>query len=882
MLRVLLIEDDLADQLLFQRQLKDSEIDAQLDCVTNLSEGIKVCQDTDYAVIFCDYHLPDGTAEDFLENDFITEQNTIIVLTSQVDYRLAIETVKKGAFDFIDKDKLDKLKIQRLVSLAQRNQKEQRLRAELETKLDENYGNTRAILDNSLDGIWLLSKEGHLQIVNTLAKKTIKEFFGLSIKKGERLLDLVPEKFKKNWEDLFEKSLKGETGYSVLDFEVDGLSYVLETRTNPIGKKGQIGGVTFVMREISHRVKAEKRIRENERNFRSIFEGSEVPILLEDLETKTIVDLNSACAELHNYKISEMIGMHIFDTIPKHYLEQSQRNYQLHLLGKLDVLDSLLETSEGKEIPVQISVTEINFENKPTNLIFYQDISVRKDTEKKLEEAKNLAEQSAQFKSQFLANMSHEIRTPLNALIGFSDLLLNTNINEKQKEYLELIQFSGSNLLHIINDILDLSKIEAGKLTIRNEVFNFHDLLKRTVKLYEARANEKNIRIELELDNNIPKWIQSDEVRISQILNNLINNAVKFTNKGAVKIETSALLKDEENFHCQLKVIDTGIGISKNEQSKIFQKFTQVDGSFQRQHQGTGLGLAIVEQLVSLLDGEINVSSIIGEGTTFTLDLPLKASKSIQDSTENKNELPSFKNHKILIVEDNDINILLIEHILQKTECEYAIAKNGLEGIELAKSYSPDIILMDLQMPVMDGYEAAEKILEKTEIPIFAMSAHVLEEEREKCLKIGMSGFIPKPFKIKDLAQIIDSKPTLINKKPAIADFWERINMPKLEELANNDLNFVNELFNIFLINITEDLKSFKASKNDVQKLRSLAHKMKTSFTTFNFEAAALLCEKIELDEFNIDDFNKLVHEGESAIASIEQHSVLLKAYLID
>ena len=874
MFEVLLIEDDHADQLIFERHLMSTQEKINLTICNSLQEAFSHCESNDYHVIFCDYNLPDGSAQDFLANEALIEDSTVIVLTSQIDFRLAIETVKLGAYDFIAKTNLGPENLERLLSLARRNQKEKNLRAELENKLDENYGNTRAILDNSLDGTWLLAANGELLIINSLAKKTVYEYFDIKIKKGDIFFDKIPGKFNEDWSILFKKSLRGETGFSILEFEIDGLDYIFETRTNPIGPKEKILGVTFVVREISQRIRAEKQIRENERNFRSIFEGSEVPILLEDLETNLIVDLNSACADLHRYKVTEMIGMHIKDTIPVHYFDESQRNYQLHLLGKLDLLDSYLVTSDGKDIPVQISVTEITFQNKPTNLIFYQDISARKDTEKKLEEAKDLAEQTANFKSQFLANMSHEIRTPLNALLGFTDLLKETPLNTTQQEYINIIQKSGSNLIQIINDILDLSKMEAGKFSLRKEIFSLPDLLKNCTKLYEYKAKQKNIKLEFSYQKGLPEWVSSDEVRLSQILNNLINNALKFTEEGTVLIHASYEPINDTSFSCSFSVKDSGIGISKNEIDSIFEKFSQVDGSFQRKQKGTGLGLAIVAQLVDLFEGKLDVKSQINEGTTFSFTIPFiisKPPKTIKKLDSINLDLSHFR---ILVVEDNEINIMLIERVLAKIGCDFLVAKNGQEGIEKADSFHPNIILMDLQMPVLDGYEAARLILQKHTIPIYAMSAHVLEEERKKCLDIGMVGFIPKPFKIEQIYEVIQTNSPIERHelKTESNSFWKQINMPKLEELAGGDMDFTRDLFNIFITNVRHDLSELQNAHNanDESKIKSLAHKMKTSFATFEFSKAEDICDSIELGDSNDFSINELVSEGKRAISTVK------------
>jgi len=391
------------------------------------------------------------------------------------------------------------------------------------------------------------------------------------------------------------------------------------------------------------------------------------------------------------------------------------------------------------------------------------DVTSKIISEIELHKAKEEAEKSLKAKNEFLANMSHEIRTPLNGIIGFTDLLLETKITDEQREYLETMLHSGEILLAIINDVLDLSKLESGKLDIENISFDLPQQINKVVKLMDVKAKHKNIDLNLNIDKNIPQFIESDPTKIGQILINLIGNAIKFTNKGSVTVnvylkEISSSEKDKIYF----EIIDTGIGIVSNKINTVFGAFNQAKSDTSRIYGGTGLGLTIVKKLVNLLKGEIKVSSIFGSGSKFTLSLPInsKQNKEKSVSTAAIKEITAFQplNLDILLVEDNKTNQLLAKTRLEKWKCNVDIAKNGLEGVKKTQVKLYDIILMDVQMPVMDGYEATKIIKndiseDVSKIPVLGMSAYTSTTETKKMINSGMEDYIFKPFKPTELYQ---------------------------------------------------------------------------------------------------------------------------------
>jgi len=377
--------------------------------------------------------------------------------------------------------------------------------------------------------------------------------------------------------------------------------------------------------------------------------------------------------------------------------------------------------------------------------------------------AKEEAEKANKSKSEFLANMSHEIRTPMNAIINLSYLALKTSLNDKAREYINKLSASGESLLHIINDILDFSKIEAGKLTIENINFELKDMTSEIIDTFQITANQKKLQLKFKFIDCTQTHIMGDPLRLRQVITNLLSNALKFTENGEVVliIKQTQISKDTVTYN--FKVTDTGIGLSQEQINNLFVSFQQADGSTTRKFGGTGLGLTICKQLVELMHGDIAVHSTPETGSTFEFNLSFPVSDSdntISDHTDNyKDKLLSMSDHKkILLVEDNEVNQLIAVALLEEINIEVTVANNGLEAIELLKQQSFDLILMDLQMPEMDGYEATAHIRKHSahaNIPIIAMTANAMKEDVARCLLTGMNAHIAKPIEVENLHRIL-------------------------------------------------------------------------------------------------------------------------------
>jgi signal transduction histidine kinase/CheY-like chemotaxis protein len=379
---------------------------------------------------------------------------------------------------------------------------------------------------------------------------------------------------------------------------------------------------------------------------------------------------------------------------------------------------------------------------------------------------------AASVKENFLANMSHEIRTPLNAILGFTNILQKSRLDPQQQKHIQIIQSSGNSLLSIVNDILDLSKIEAGMMRIEESPFRVTDVMGTVEQMLMPKAEEKNLQLIIKVDEDIPETLCGDAVRLTQVLVNLISNAIKFTEEGGVYVKVTPYKKTNDSICLEFLVRDTGIGIPKDKQKFVFERFEQAEAETTRRFGGTGLGLSIVKHLVDLQKGNLTLSSEEEYGTTFLVELTYKftneAAPAMKQNKSNNN-LHLMKNNscKILVAEDNAMNQQLIQHLLKTWGFEFDLVYNGLQAVEALKKQNYDIVLMDIQMPEMDGHTATKIIRNelKSTVPVIAMTAHAMAGEREKCINSGMNDYISKPLHEETLYEFILKYSKSINNK---------------------------------------------------------------------------------------------------------------------
>ncbi|WP_223598702.1 hybrid sensor histidine kinase/response regulator [Chryseobacterium sp. GVT01B] len=467
---------------------------------------------------------------------------------------------------------------------------------------------------------------------------------------------------------------------------------------------------------------------------------------------------------------------------------------------------------------------------------------------------------AAQTKENFLANMSHEIRTPLSGILGFTNLLQKRPLDETSAEFVSSIQRSGENLMTIINDILDLSKIEAGMMRITPGIFSINGLVNSVETFFTERTKEKGLIISSAIESSIPDTLVGDATRLTQILVNLIGNAVKFTQQGNITIEIYSKQQTEKEAVVGFRISDTGIGIDKEKLSEIFERFNQGEDSTTRNYGGTGLGLSIVKSLIVLQNGDIEVTSEQGKGTTFHFYLPYGIAE------EQLTVLPEADPHyfkdksniplKVLVVDDNTINQSLMKHLLSQWNIDFHVVSNGLEAVNYLSSNECDLILMDIQMPQMDGYAATQKIREelKLNIPIIAMTAHALPGEREKCLSRGMNEYIPKPVKEEELFTLIsklglkEHNRTEKKTEDTPSDY-QYINLTYMHTVSGGDKSFEKLVTQQFTENIPNHLQQLAtAYKNqDFAAMKLWAHDLKSSISIMGLHP--LLKEKLDILE---------------------------------
>ncbi len=484
-----------------------------------------------------------------------------------------------------------------------------------------------------------------------------------------------------------------------------------------------------------------------------------------------------------------------------------------------------------------------------------------------LMEANVKISQNAQLKEQFLANTSHEIRTPLNVISGYANLLLNTQLDKQQQKYLHYIKESSDNLKVIVNDILDFSKMEAGKLEIDSIPFDFIRTIRTTTNHLEIEAAKQGLTLELVFKNISHNVIEGDPVRLTQILSNLVRNAIKFTPSGSIVVYCTDISDNPEKILLKMEITDTGIGIPQEKLDTIFDSFTQVSNETTRKYGGTGLGLAIVKRLVDKMNGTITVESTVGVGSKFTVVLPF--TKSYTNPTETNQSDHTIIPHTlskevtILLVDDNEINVALAENTLKSFSTQFHIqtAYNGLQAIDLASRNLYDLIIMDIQMPEMDGYSATEIIRNKLpepnrSIPILGMTAHAMREEREKCLSYGMSEYISKPFAPRALFEMVLALTGTTAKKITDPPKVEAESMPSFalidpQQLWKNSGGKTNRFvryLQMYSESIPKQINDLEQCLDNLKEgdVKILAHTLKTSFRYLGIKQAAALAYEIE------------------------------------
>ncbi len=622
------------------------------------------------------------------------------------------------------------------------------------------------------------------------------------------------------------------------------------------------------------RLAAERALMESEMRMKSIIDRSPVIVFTIDSGGYFRLFKGRGVASI-NIKQQQIIGRNIQDIghlIPVRYSDYREALLGKELMHRVEVNNHFFDVNY---IPVCDHLGKI------TSMMGVAiDITDFKRNEVELKNTIEVTETESKIKQQFLANMRHEKRTPIHGILCQSDFILKTTLNTDQRKYLNLIKQSADNLLVIVNDVLDLSKIQADKMSFEEIPFNLLESLQSTIATLLPKAQEKGIDLKLEIGKNVFTELTGDPVRLSQIINNLVGNAIKFTEKGKVLVNVNNKEENENYSLLEFKVIDTGIGIPSQFLPEIFESFTQAGNDVSRKYGGTGLGLAIAKQLVEQQNGTITVQSKINEGTVFTFNIPYKVNRATKKINEIR--IPRMMNEtttkklNILVAEDNDINRFIIKKMIDDWGYNHEFATTGVEVIEkLSKSHF-DLILMDVEMPEMNGYQATELIRKempatKNLIPIIAMTGHAMNGEKEKCLKAGMNDYISKPFqgdelrkKIIDCAEL-NSKKEMPKLNPSFQNEKRYTNLNFLLEISDGNDTFFKEFITLFLNSAPVAINDLETSlmKKDWEMMRQVAHKIKPSFnyvglTELNKIAARI--EDLAKKQSNLDELPSLIN----------------------
>ncbi|XGC79485.1 CHASE domain-containing protein [Bdellovibrio bacteriovorus] len=525
-----------------------------------------------------------------------------------------------------------------------------------------------------------------------------------------------------------------------------------------------------------------KKLGESEKRFKSVTQSAQDAIVSAD-ENGLIISWNPAATRMFGHEENEVVGQSLTLIMPDRFRNAHIKGMErvVGRGGESRVVGSTVELiglhKNGREFPIELSISTWESDEGKFFSGIIRDISERKLTENLLKDnerrlrlqfeestkAREEAVSATKLKSEFLANMSHEIRTPINGVIGMTGLLLDTDLSEEQRSFADAIRRSGETLLTVINDILDFSKIEAGKLEFENIDFSIWEAIEDCQKTLHFMANKKNLSLVTSLSSNLPRYVKGDPGRFKQILLNLLSNGIKFTTQGTVTLRGQTLQNENSQVRLRFEVEDTGIGIPEEALGKMFQAFSQADSSTQRKFGGTGLGLSICKKLVESMDGQIGVQSTEGKGSLFWFEITLPlAENNVLPKGQSfaKFNQSSERKRRILVAEDNSVNQIITQKMLEKLGFYADVAANGYEVLSALSKAPYDLILMDCQMPEMDGYEATQKIrasktIYSSQIPIVAMTANAMSGDAEKCLAAGMDDYLAKPVSDDKLMSIL-------------------------------------------------------------------------------------------------------------------------------
>jgi PAS domain S-box-containing protein len=736
-----------------------------------------------------------------------------------------------------------------------------------ETRQTSQYA--RSLIEASLDPLVTINAGGKIVDVNEATVNVT----GVSRKNlmGTDFFDYFtePQRAREVYLEVFAKGSIADSPLT-LRHKQGKLTDVLFNGSVYKDDKGNVLGVVIVARDVT----AQKLL---SKYSLSLIEASLDPLVTISPQGK-ITDVNEATVNVTGVSRNRLKGTDFFAYFTEP--DKAREGYkQVFAKGFVADYPLTLKHKKGKLTDVLFngSVYKDDRGNVLGVVVVARDVTDQKIIKNKLIEATRIAKEAVKAKQQFLSNMSHEIRTPMNAIIGFTKVLLKTKLDAKQVEYLTAIKISGDALIVLINDILDLAKVEAGKMTFEKTPFKVFASISAMLHLFEPKIQEKNLQLIKQYDPAIPEVLVGDPVRLHQVILNLVSNAVKFTSHGNIIVSVCLVSQDEENATVKFAVTDTGIGIPENRQDNVFESFQQATSNTSRLYGGTGLGLAIVKQLVEGQGGTLSVKSVLGEGSTFSFTLEfMKTLAEAEAEVEEEEEFElGLKNIKILVVEDIALNQLLMKTLLDEFGFESDIAANGRIAVEKLQEFSYDLILMDLQMPEMNGFDATEIIRKKmnSQIPIIALTADVTTVDVAKCRAVGMNDYLAKPIDGRALyLKIVKQVKKSGFKRSLTANDTKKKNGQKkctdltyLRKLTGGNAERIMELITLYLKQTPVLLTSMRQSlyKSDWNTLGITAHSIIPSFSIVginkDFELITKSIQDYAMSGTHLDAIEELV-----------------------
>lgn len=732
----------------------------------------------------------------------------------------------------------------------------------------------KILSDASVDAIAIVEGDT-IRYIN----KAFSETFGYGRKesKGNSIFNMLTSAVH----DILEDALHTEDYaiFPTIGKRKDQSTFTAEVHVEPCK---ELPYMAVIIRDISKRKALEKQLNRTETEYKQLFEDTKDAIYISSKEGK-FLDVNHAALDLLGYSKNEMLEMDILNLYAH---PEDRKSFIQHIETKGAINDFEVQLVRKDNTIIDCLLSSSIRRNSEGQITGYQGI-IRDITDLKktadLKRAIAIAERSAEMKSQFLANMSHEIRTPLNAIFGITNLLQDTTLSEQQRHYVDVVQSSTDHLLVLVNDILDLSKFEAGKLRLDPIEFSLDELLHELEDTIDLRVAQKQLSFTIKKGAHVPNYLLGDSVRLKQILLNLLSNAIKFTEEGEVELIVRLLEEKEHFVHLYFAVTDTGIGIPKDKQAIIFDSFTQGNDNTTRLFGGTGLGLAITKRLVEMQGGHITLRSEEGKGSTFSFTLKFATTTGeeylLRKEAEHQYQVKDLGDLSILLVEDNKVNQFVTSETISKwgTGLHIELADNGQQALDKLKAQDFDIILMDVQMPIMDGHTATQKIRKefdppKSKVPILAMTAFATAGEADRCIASGMDDYIPKPFNPKNLynkiaeltGRLFGDVITMQEEPPeevkAVKVEEPILNLRYLDTLAQGDEGLRHQMLQVLVDESPDDLAKLREllNKEDWDRFASAAHKFKSSATFIGNKYLEKQLKNMELMARGKDNLQKL------------------------